>query len=145
MWPYLELEKNGYVAKILKIAIAHLHGSTGHDLAATQNWKRSPVQFFRYDAFSSPESAILESRKYDLNTLLRRWAWCAYTPTSRTSEHELFVKKISWHIHELQGMEYRRRKSQVRTNIDFLVKWSIWGRCLRWSRPWLVPSFIRFW
>ena len=84
--------KTRHVAKILKIAIAHLHDSTGHDLAAARFWKRSPVQFFRYDAFSSPESAILESRKYDPNTLLRRWAGCPYTPASRTSEHVRFVK-----------------------------------------------------
>ena len=84
--------KTRHVAKILKIAIAHLHDSTGHDLAAARFWKRSSVQFFRYDAFYSPVSAILESRKYDPNTLLRRWAGCPYTSASRTSEHVRFVK-----------------------------------------------------
>ena len=70
--------KTQHVAKILKIVIAHLHGTTTHDLAATRFWKRSPVQFFRYDAFYSSVSAILELRNYDLNTLLRRWGVSVY-------------------------------------------------------------------
>ena len=85
--------KTRHVAKILKIAIAHLHDANTHDLLPARIWKRSPVQFLRIDAFYSPVSAILESRNYVLNTLLRRWVWSPYTAASHTSEHVRFVKK----------------------------------------------------
>ena len=109
----------GKTRHVAKIAIAHLHDSTGHDLAAAPFWKLSSVQFFRYDTLYSPVSAILESRKYDPNTLLRRWAGCPYISASCTSEHVRFVKNQLTHIHELQGVEYQRRKSQVRTKVAF--------------------------
>lgn len=81
--------KTWHITKILKIVIAHLHDTTTHDLAAARFWKQSTLQFFRYDVFYSPVSAILESRNCVLNTLR---VGSLYTPASCTSEHVWFVK-----------------------------------------------------
>ena len=84
--------KTWHIAITLKIAIVHLHDTTTHDLAAPRFWKQLPVLFFRYDAFYSPVSAILELRNYVLNTLLRRWVGSPYTAALCTSEHVQFIK-----------------------------------------------------